>query len=302
MNGPAAARFADGRLHLQHGPIDLIIGADGETHQVEAAYAAATARFEDILSVLVAELPALKSPVGPGRVVVRGPVARRMVAAVWPYRARYITPMAAVAGSVADEVMAAMRRAAQLRRAYVNNGGDIALHLAPGATFNVGIVADVEAPALNSWGRVAAEDPVRGVATSGWRGRSFSLGIADAVTIFARDGAAADAAATVVANDVNVEHPAIARRPARSVREDTDLGDLPVTVGVGRLPDALVRQALMHGRRRALDLQRRGLIHAALLQLQGSVVEVGAASRQEHLALIRRSLQPAGGVAQGAGT
>ena len=34
--------------------------------------------------------------------------------------------------------------------------------------------------------------PHRGVATSGWRGRSHSLGIADSVTVVARNAAAAD--------------------------------------------------------------------------------------------------------------
>ena len=41
--------------------------------------------------------------------------------------------------------------------------------------------------------------PVRGVATSGWRGRSHSLGIADSVTVLAATAAMADAAATVIA-------------------------------------------------------------------------------------------------------
>ena len=53
-----------------------------------------------------------------------------MHAAVLPYAAEhFITPMAAVAGAVAEEVLGAMMRAAELERAYVNNGGDIALHL-----------------------------------------------------------------------------------------------------------------------------------------------------------------------------
>ena len=54
-----------------------------------------------------------------------------MHAAVAPFAEEsFITPMAAVAGAVADEILQAMRRAAPLARAYVNNGGDIALHLA----------------------------------------------------------------------------------------------------------------------------------------------------------------------------
>ena len=67
---------------------------------------------------------------------------------------------------------------------------------------------------------------MRGVATSGWRGRSFSLGIADAVTVLAATAAAADAAATIIANAVDLPgHPAIARRPASELEDDSDLGD-----------------------------------------------------------------------------
>ena len=98
MNGPAQARLPDGRLHLQHGPIDLVIEAVGEREEVEAAYRQAWERFQDILQPLVDELSMLRAPVGPGYPLVRGPVAKRMVAAVWPHRNVFITPMAAVAG------------------------------------------------------------------------------------------------------------------------------------------------------------------------------------------------------------
>ena len=93
--------------------------------------------------------------------------------------------MAAVAGSVAEEVLEAMLAAAALSRAFVNNGGDIALHLAPGTAYEIGLVDRPDRPSLFSTARIAAADPVRGIATSGWRGRSFSLGIADAVTVLA---------------------------------------------------------------------------------------------------------------------
>jgi len=276
-----AARLADGRLHMQHGPIDLIIGVDADAQrEIDAAHSAAIARFENILEALVAELALLKSPLGAAYPALQGPVARRMAAAVWPYRAVYITPMAAVAGAVADEILQAMTQRARLRRAYVNNGGDIALHLAPGESFRVGIVANLDHPALDALACIAAGDRVRGLATSGWRGRSFSLGIADAVTIFAADAASADAAATIVANAVNVDHPAIVRRPAVELRDDTDLGTLPVTVDVGALPAKLVADALARGEDKAHELQQCGLIHAALLQLQQQVVMVDSKVRR----------------------
>jgi len=200
-NGPSAALLANGRLHLQHGPIDLIIEAWGERAEVAAAYRQASARFADILEVLVQELAQLRTPLGEAYPLLRGPVARRMLAACWPYRAIYITPMAAVAGSVADEILQAMLEGRSLERAYVNNGGDIALHLAQGTALTLGVVNNVDNPAIDATVTLSPSMPVRGLATSGWRGRSQSLGIADAVTVFAADAAAADAAAVDAAAD-----------------------------------------------------------------------------------------------------
>ena len=266
---PSAALLADGRLHMQHGPIDLIIEACGERSEVETAYQQAIARFDDILEVLVQELRQLRTPLAEAYPLLRGPVARRMRAACWPYRASYITPMAAVAGAVADEVLQALLHRRTLLTAYVNNGGDIALHLAQGKALTLGVVNDVDNPAIDATVTLDAAMPVRGLATSGWRGRSQSLGIADAVTVFAANAAAADAAATMIANAVNVEHAAISRRPARALRADSDLQDLPVTVAVGALPAPARAEALAQGEERARELQRQGLIHAAYLALQG---------------------------------
>jgi len=269
MTDAGRARLPDERLHCQHGPIDLVIKAWGERVEVEAAYEQAWHRFRNVLAELVSELPVLRTPVGAAYPLLHGPVARRMAAAVWPYRDVYVTPMAAVAGAVADEVLAALCARRRLRKAYVNNGGDIALYLAPGEQLEVGVVNDPQRPALAASATIDFASPVRGVATSGWRGRSHSLGIADAVTALAARAAEADAAATLLANAVNIEHPAIRRAPARRLREDSDLGDLPVTIEVGPLPEAAVESALDAGARTAAGFEESGRLLAAYLALQG---------------------------------
>ncbi len=260
-----AARFPDGRLHLQHGPIDLIIEAFGAHEEVEAAYRQAIDRFGDVLPTLVRELPTLRRPVGDAYPLLQGPVARRMAEAVWRHRAVFITPMAAVAGAVADEMLQAMLAGRTLDKAYVNDGGDIALHLAPGHSLRAGIFAQ----ALDGAATLTHDRPVRGIATSGRGGRSFSLGIADSATVLARTAAAADAAATPIANAVNIDHPAIERRPARELDPDSDLGDLPVTVAVGDLPLAAIDEALDLGFAEAHRLRRLGLIDSAAISLKG---------------------------------
>jgi len=279
MQGASCARLPDGRLHCQHGPIDLVIECWGEASEVEHAYAQATRRFASVLEELVAELSALRSPIRGDTRTFAGPVARRMHDAVSPHARVFITPMAAVAGAVADEVLAALVHGRSLRKAIVNNGGDVAFHLSAGEALSTGVVANIAAPALDALASIDATRTVRGIATSGWRGRSQSLGIADAVTVLARSAAEADAAATLIANAVNIKHPAIVRAPARSLREDSDLGDRLVTVEVPALAPAQIDAALAAGVDCAERMRAQGLIEAALIVLQRRARSVhGAAS------------------------
>ena len=265
---PQQRRLPDGRLHLQDGPIDLIIEAFGETSAVEGAYVAAWRRFATILDELCAELPLLRADPSGGP-PPKGPVARRMAAAVAPFRARrFVTPMAAVAGAVAEEVLEAMTSGRRLTRAYVNNGGDIALHLGPRESFTIGMVDRPDRRSLFGRATIGAGDHVRGVATSGWRGRSFSLGIADAVTVLAASAVLADAAATLIANAVDLTgHPAVKRAPARDLDPQSDLGERRVTVAVGPLTPGEIERALASGAAEAELWRGAGLIEAAALRL-----------------------------------
>jgi ApbE superfamily uncharacterized protein (UPF0280 family) len=272
---PVAARLADGRWHFQHGPIDVILELTGERAACERALGACRRRFDTVLDELVGELPELRRPMSEAPRVT-GPVAARMLAACAPFAPeRFLTAMAAVAGAVADELLACCLLPG-IARVVVNDGGDIALHLAPGATARVGICATAGVIGLGRF-ELTADVPVRGIATSGWRGRSLSLGIADAVTVLAANAAAADAAATLIANAVNCDHPGIVRAPADQIKDDSDLGSRPVTMRVPALPPALRAAALANGRREAEHWRARGLIHAAALFLQGEVAVVSPA-------------------------
>lgn len=272
MQGPQANWLQDGkRLHLNHGPIDLIVEVFGEADECRRAYEQAVARFQTILMELVEELPELRLPaffLAPRSFA--GPTARRMEAAVMPLAECFITPMAAVAGSVADEMLAALLAGRKLDRAYVNNGGDCAIHIGRGQSMGLAVAGTGNGMADRI--TIRAEDRVRGVATSGWRGRSFSLGIADAVTVLARTGAEADAAATLIANAVDLPgNPAIKRIPAHELSPDSDLGARLVTHGVGTLGLGEVARALDNGLAVAEDFRRRGLIAASALFLGGEI-------------------------------
>ncbi len=286
---PERAPLPDGRWHFQHGPIDLVLGAVGDASAVAAAHAAAWRRFAGVLPELVAELPRLRAPIAAGAACagacpLHGPVARRMWFACAPHAAGFVTPMAAVAGAVAEEVLAAYEHAG-IARAWVNNGGDIAIRLARGERLRIGVVADLArfdsgagVPRLDADLELTAEQPVRGIATSGWRGRSFSLGIADSVTVLAASAAAADAAATVVANAVDLHDPRIRRARADSLKDDSDLGARLVTVDVPLLEAAAIDRALAAGAACAEALRQRGWIDAALLVCQRRARTVGDAA------------------------
>jgi ApbE superfamily uncharacterized protein (UPF0280 family) len=283
LEQPTARFLTDGkRLLLQHGPIDLVVQAFGDEAAAHAAYQAAMRRFDGLLAELCQELVLLRSPFDLTRAMPVGPVARRMAAAVAPFAQDiFITPMAAVAGAVAEEIIDVMTAAAPLTRAYVNNGGDIALHLTGRQRFKIGLIDRPDLPTLFGTTEIGAADGIRGIATSGYLGRSFSLGIAEAVTVLAPTAAMADAAATVIANAVDLpNHPAIQRVPAHSLQPDSDLGAIPVTRTVGALSYDDIETALGRGLLQVDRLQKQGLIAAAALHLQGTSRALGAVVAQ----------------------
>ncbi|MFQ5624380.1 MAG: UPF0280 family protein [Paracoccaceae bacterium] len=277
METPRAYVSENGtRLRLVHGPIDIVAGADGADGDARLrAFAAARERFRTILSELVAELPILRSRCSPGGLGLRGPVARRMEAAVLPFAGdTFVTPMAAVAGAVSAEIVETMLKPAPLTRAFANNGGDIAVHLSPGAVFEIGMARF----ASGALGRISisAGDGIGGIASSGATGRSLSMGIADSVTVLAADAPSADAAATLIANAVDLPgHPGIERQAADRLQPDTDLGNRLVVTGRAGLSDADIEEALERGAAQSEEMLRRGLIGAAALFLENRSRFVG---------------------------
>ena len=266
------------RLHLHDGPIDIILEAFGDPREIEVAYRAVAARFATVLDELCSELAFLRQPACVDGPQPSGSVARRMTAAVLPYaHLTFITPMAAVAGAVAEEVLEAMTTTAELSRAYVNNGGDIAFHLTKTERFVIGMVEDPGRSSIFGTTTIHCDNPIRGVATSGWRGRSFSLGIADAVTVLSDTAAAADAAATIIANAVDLPaHPAVRRVPACELAADSDLAGRLVTQSVGELTPKEIHDALEAGITVAQSLKQSGLIRTAALTLRQATRVVGS--------------------------
>ena len=276
--------LSDGRWHFQHGPIDIVLQLVGDASACHDALQRTWQRFESVLPELVSELPLLRQPIANlQKNSFQGEVAGSMWQVThdmaWAAADGFVTPMAAVAGAVAQALLPCLSQDG-VDKAYVNNGGDIALYVQEGQSWRIGMLSDLQQALRSDVNSELISDgsfvmqhymPVRGVATSGWRGRSFSFGIADSVTVLAETAAQADVAATLIANAVNIHHPLIQRQAANSLRDDTDLGGRLVTVDVPRLPPALVKQALQLGLDCAHAMQSRGQVFAAFVCCQGQM-------------------------------
>ena len=279
---PAINRLPDDRLHLRHGPISIVLKVWAEESVARQAQRLVTRHFPKILPELAEQLAVLRTPIKK-RVSVEGKVAQAMVDAVLPFADGIVTPMAAVAGAVAAEVLRICAAAGPSHKAFVNNGGDIALHLEPGQILRFGVAGDFSAgpsAAINGTFTLDASMGVGGIATSGANGKSFSLGIADSVTVLAATAAQADAAATMIANAVDVDSPQVTRKPANKLDPDSDLGSRLVTTKVGTLGPDEVAAALDAGSRRAECYLAEGLILGALLMLKGEVRSIGRPGAQ----------------------
>ena len=261
----------NGRLHLNDGPIDLVIDAEGDPRAITLAYERIVRRFNGLLRELVSELTYLRQPIGKTPHKFHGSVASRMAKAIAMHRDEFVTPMAAVAGAVADEMINQISNIPGLRKVYVNDGGDIAFHLSPHESISIGLVTTLRTATVDGSIRIPETAKIRGVATSGMDGRSLSFGIADAVTVLARSAAEADAAATLIANAVDIDDPAIMRAPANAIDPDSDLGDRCVTISRGHLSKEKIDLALKSGVSRAQKMVNNGSIEAALLACDGQI-------------------------------
>lgn len=248
------------RLHLRHGPIDLIIICEQGTGSARNVMQDA---FPRLLPELCAELDLLRQPARQG--ALTGPIARRMERAALLFQGVFVTPMAAVAGAVADHVLFLLRDVPGVLS--VNNGGDIAISGA--RKTRIGICENIASGRIGSKITLDPGDGVKGIATSGWQGRSHSLGIADAVTVLASSAGLADVAATLIGNATNVEAAEIIRKPARDLAPDSDLGTRLVTVHVPPLNKQTCEKALNAGLAEARKHLHRGLIAGCFISVQG---------------------------------
>lgn len=198
---------------------------------------------------------------------------RLMVEAVLEAGDRTLTPMAAVAGTFADLAGDWLVEKGALK-VMINNGGDIALRLLENEKTKVGLTPCIESSGYSHILNLTAKDGIGGVATSGLGGRSFTKGIASAVTVVAKTARVADACATLIANHCFTEDPGISRLPAELLDPNTDIPGHLVTVKVGDLSPQTKAKALKNALQKAKELKSQGRIHGAVIFLDELVAMI----------------------------
>ena len=196
-------------------------------------------------------------------------VLQKMVAAVIESGDTTLTPMAAVAGAIADSVADFLQQAGALK-VMVNNGGDIAVRLQSGEKIRVALqtkAADTILPQFE----IFAKDGIGGIACSGLGGRSLSKGIASAAMVTASSAALADACATSLGNAVYTDHPNIRLALAEDLDPLTDIRGHYVVKETGLLPSETITRALENGGKRAKEMMLKGVVSkaAAFIGRQG---------------------------------
>lgn len=256
----------------ENGPLRLVIQAySGPIPEIALAKKAAEYAF-DCLGRVAAAQQSLRKRHGLITSSLQDEIARTMLESVRSIGDEDLTPMAAVAGTIADFV-ADWLFSRNVTRVIVDNGGDIAIRLKAGESARVGLRPAIDSQEITYSILLDSKYSSWGVTTSGMGGRSLTRGVASAVTVFAPRSSVSDAAATAIANSCFSEDKNILQVPAKTIAPYTDLGDMLVTVSASGLAEKTVQKALANGLKKATGIQERGLILGALIVVGGKFVQ-----------------------------
>jgi uncharacterized protein len=280
-NHPTVVWTGPGRAEFSYGPTSMRILARlrGRPHPlgVEAAAAAACECLESLVpfrNTAALLIGRLRREKGLSAVPQHFPaVLRLMIRAAEATGEDAMTPLAAVAGAIAQQALAAAL-AAGAGTVVVENGGDVAVSVEAGDTIRLGVARGIHDRSLERVALLSHGDGIGGVCTSGLGGRSFTLGLADAAVAFGADAAGADACATLLANSTFMDVPAVERSPAESLDPDTDIPGFMVVTHVGALSSSEITKALGQAEERAQGFVRAGLLKGAVVAVQGRAVVV----------------------------
>ena len=258
-------------MFLEIGPASLVIIGEQDCEPYEFQKEKLVQKVKSILGEIGKFLPVLKQKAYKIKNTKHMPdVPKKMVEAVKTIDEASLTPMAAVAGSVADAIKEFLKNEG-LDLVSVNNGGDISIFNKKGRGLNIDI-GDIHTGESSLYMLNIEQLIDFGLATSGFGGRSFTLGLADIVTVVAVTGAVADAAATFICNRTNTESDQVVRQIASEIDPLTDIPDDKVTIRIGKLNEKDIFNALENGLNIAANIKNQKHIYDAIIKFQGHMV------------------------------
>lgn len=269
-------------MFIEVGPASLVITAEraGKTCDIDGK------RVGDYLVTILGDirdcLPILRQK---ARKILRAAhmpeAAVKMIDAAKKVDEATLTPMAAVAGTVSEMIRDFIGDSLS-DFISVNNGGDIAVRNDTGREVTIGI-GDIRTGRTTQYVLKIGSLNAFGIATSGFGGRSLTLGLADIVTVIAENSAVADAAATFICNSVDIVTDKVRRKKASEIDPSTDIPDELVTVRIGGLDEGEIRDALNKGLTTAYRLKEKDVIYDAVLLLKERMVTTIAGDRHIRL-------------------
>lgn len=261
--------LAPGRLFLDYGPIQATVSAFRAGKPLDHEIEEACAYVEEQLKELVAYLPFARLTPDAVQETKNFPdILLKMMDAVKISGDPTLTSMATVAGTFSDKIADFLVEKGATK-VMVSNGGDLAIRLSPGESTKVGIVSDINDQSFSHIITISEESPIRGIATSGFGGRSFTKGIASAAVAFGKNCREADAAATLIGNHCFSPDPSIIKIKAEELDPETDIKGHSVTLSVGDLLPGTIEKALDHGMSKVQELILNGTIFGAALFVGG---------------------------------
>lgn len=269
-------RLDNGQILLDYGPVTMTILVEQEeelSYQTLGYYIFNT--VNDILNELTSEINYLRNEVDTD-CHLTGSVGTRMIEAVHQTGDTLLTPMAAVAGSVADATADALLRLnPNIKKISVNNGGDIAIRLKSGKKIRLLLPTGTRA-----WIELSEEMGIGGVATSGLGGRSLTMGVAESVTVFASKACVADAYATHFANSTHITSVNVKEVYAEELDINTDIPGLRVVTEVKNLLKEEIEQAEQQLRYEVYSAIEQEKVYAVVAVIGGQAFFYGMNERR----------------------
>ena len=258
----------DGKLFIENGPTNII--AEAFSIEKKAIYNLICEYSSKFLKDISQEIETLKKPTSEKN-KFKSEIANTMFNSTKLFLPNFITPMASVAGSISELLLLKVLEKFNVDKIYINNGGDISLYISKNEKFNFSIGGEtsfiVEYANIKGLG---------GIATSGWKGRSFSMGIADSVTVIANKASVADSAATLICNKIDLKNSnKVKKINANNLYEDTDLKNKLITVSVENLTEYEIKEAIIKGKIISEHFISKKIIKSVIINLQNNILILG---------------------------